>query len=153
MLLNNICFLTILFLSLQLKAVCVTSKTVQLRAAPNKKAAVTWQVGKYMPLKKISEKSGWLQVEDVDGERHWVQKSAVSEKIVCAVVKSTQATLRQRPSGSAPAIESGAVDKYTPFKRVGREDSWVQLEDEYKTRSWANEKLLWWPVTRSSVHF
>lgn len=111
-----------------------------------------------MPLLKIGEqrdkqKHNWLEVRDLDGEKHWVRSNAVSAKAVCVVVKSKSARLRQGPGKEHPLADLEAVDKFTPFKKLDREGEWVQIEDEYSGKYWVHEMNLWIPATRNSVSF
>jgi len=133
--------------------ICVTAEKANLRSGPGQNFKVTWTVGKFMPLMQVGSKGQWIQVRDLDGEEHWINSSMVSRKVQCVVVKTRYANLRRGPRASAQIAEIQTADRYTPFKKVDREGSWVQVEDDYKSKFWISDSTLWWPVKRSSVRF
>ncbi len=106
-----------------------------------------------MPLLQTGSKGGWVKVQDMDGETHWILGSNVSGRIQCVVVKSKFANLRTKPSTSAPLADLTLVDRYTPFKKLQREEAWLQVEDEMKEKYWLSDAYVWWAVKRSSVKF
>ncbi len=148
-------FIGLLFISFSAHAtpVCVTANRATLRAGPSSKEKVTWIVGKYMPFKKVGAKNSWSKVEDVDRETHWTESKNLSTRINCVVVKTKTANLRRAPSSTAEASDIPIADKYTPFKKLERDDAWLHLEDSYKDKYWASDTVMWWPVNRSNISF
>lgn len=134
-------------------AVCVLAKNAQLRKGPGTNFPVTWAVGQYMPFMKIGEKNGWAQVKDLDNQTHWVIARALTQRFGCAVVKTKQARLRRGPSLRSPASEPELVDRYTPFKKIDREGSWIRVQDDHKTEYWVSETQLWIPMVKTTVTF
>ena len=134
-------------------AVCVQTKNAQLRKGPGVNFPVTWAVGQYMPLMKVGEKNGWAQVKDLDNQTHWVISRDLTQKYGCAVVKAKQARLRRGPSPRSPASEPELVDRYTPFKKIDRQGSWIRVEDDHHGEFWVGENLLWIPMTKTVVTF
>lgn len=133
---------------------CVSEYQTRLRAEPSSAAKVTWVVGRYMPLIEKDRKGSWIQVQDMDGETHWVSAGEVTSKERCVVVKSRQASLRQSPSRKAPFGDVASVDRYTAFKRLEADpEDWYWVEDEVGTRFWIPAKDVWRPVTVSKVGF
>ena len=106
-----------------------------------------------MPLKKIGEKGGWYKVQDVDKETHWVPKGAVTDNIVCVVVRSKSTRLRTGPGSQFPLADFQVVDKYTPFKKLGREEDWIFLEDDDGQKYWTADASLWQPLTYVQLSF
>lgn len=138
--------------------VCVVRTTVELHKSPNSTSPVSWIVGRNMPLLKISEqrdkqKNNWYEVRDLDGEKHWLRSNLVSHKVVCVVVRSKTARLRQGPGKEFPLAELEQVDRFTPFRKLDRDGEWVQIEDEYSGQYWIHESNLWIPAVRNSVRF
>ena len=125
----------------------------RLRAGPSAKQRVTWTVGQYMPLKEIGKKGMWYQVQDLDGQTHWISKSLVTAKFQCVAVKSKIANLRKGPGKKFPATELATADRYTPFRQVQREGEWLLVQDEYKGTYWVADAQMWWPVSRVSLKF
>jgi SH3-like domain-containing protein len=133
--------------------VCVISEKANLRKAPSGDAPISWVVAQFMPLNKIGQKGIWAQVQDLDGETHWVASSTISSRINCVVVKTKTAPLRQAANLRSPAAEIGFADRYTPFKKIDRDGGWIQLQDEYKSKFWVYETNVWIPVIRARVTF
>ena len=135
------------------QAVCVLAKNAQLRKGPGKSFPVTWAVGQYMPFMKVAEKNGWAQVKDLDNQIHWVISRALTQRFGCAVVKAKQAHLRRGPSLRSPASEPELVDRYTPFKKLDREGSWLKVQDDHKSEFWISDAQVWVPTTKTTVTF
>jgi uncharacterized protein YgiM (DUF1202 family) len=135
------------------QAVCVAAKNAQLRKGPGVSFPVTWAVGQYMPFMKVGEKNGWAQVKDLDNQTHWVIARVLTQKWGCAVVRTKQARLRRGPSLRSPASEPELVDRYTPFKKVDREGSWIRVQDDHRSEYWVSETQLWIPMTKTVITF
>ena len=147
-----------LFLTLALplvanaEAVCVQTKTAILRKGPSTSFPVTWTVGQNMPFLRVTEKGGWSEVKDLDGQLHWVSSRVLSAKFQCGVVKAKQAKLRRGGASKAPASLETA-DRYTPFRKVDRDGNQILVQDEYKAEYWIAENALWSPVVRTQMAF
>jgi SH3-like domain-containing protein len=133
--------------------VCVTSARAPMRKGPGTQFPVTWSVGQNMPLLKISQKGGWVQVQDVDGDTHWISASSVSARNSCVVVKARSAPLRSGPGSNHPLSEITFADRYTPFKKVDRDGPWIKLQDDYKGTYWVYETNVWIPVMKARISF
>ncbi len=139
-----------IFCSSFVEAVCVVSESAQLRSSPSYSASVSWVVGKYMPLDVIKSKGSWLQVRDVDGEKHWVLKNTVSDRLDCLVVKARQSNLRTGPGPSFEKAPFSMADRYFPFKHLGGEDGWYYIEDDYGNIAWIFSGNVWRPKKSQS---
>ncbi len=131
---------------------CVTTDRANLRKGPGPNFKITWTVGKFMPLKKISRQGAWYKVEDVDNETHWIQVSAVSEVLSCVVVKARTAVLRQAATVSSTPAEFTVVDRYTPFKKLDRSGEYIQVANEYES-FWIKDSAVWYPVNKMTLTF
>jgi len=120
---------------------CVRSNTANLRAGPGTEFATTWQVQKYMPLKKIKKNKDWYKVGDLDGDEHWIFSKIVTETFKCAVIKVKLANIRSGPGKNFKKIHSFA--KYTAFKVIETKGDWLRLEDERKESYWLFSPLAW----------
>jgi SH3-like domain-containing protein len=139
-------------LAAKAEAVCVQTKTAILRKGPATTFPITWTVGQNMPFLRVSEKGGWSEVKDLDGQVHWVNSRVLSAKFQCGVVKARQAKLRRGNATKQPASLELA-DRYTPFRKVDRDGAQILVQDEYKAEYWIAEAALWSPVTRTQVAF
>lgn len=126
---------------------------ITLRKGPGDKNPVSWKVAKYMPFMRTDRKSGWAKVQDLEGEEHWAKNSDLSTAYRCVVVKTNVATLRKEPKPDAAPIEIKTADRYTPFKRLGNDREWVQIEDETGRQAWVHESNVWKPVNVQSISF
>lgn len=135
------------------QAVCTRSAMTVLRKGPGAKFDKTWVVSKYMPFLKLDMKSGWLKLQDMDGQVHYGRAADFSQSIRCVVVKSNTAETRQGPGTSFPYGDFKTLDRYTPLKRVGIDTGWVQVENDLGMKSWVQESKLWHPVKMQAVKF
>ena len=107
-----------------------------------------------MPLQATGEKKGtWIEVSDVDGQKHWVSSHDVSTRLTCLVVSSKRARLRSGPGSKFETAPAGIADRYTPFVDLGGEDGWTMVEDEMGQRSWINLDQTWKAHRRFRVSF
>ena len=135
-------FLFAALMAVEAKALCVSSKRANLRVSPSTSAAKTWNVVRYMPLRRVGGKKGWSQVQDVDGDKHWVYNRLVTKKIKCAVIKTKRANLRTAPGGKIHPKYSSA-EKYVTFRFVKQKGGWAQVQDEDGSKYWVARKLIW----------
>ncbi len=124
-------------------ALCVNVPEANLRSGPGTKYEKTWEVFKYMPFKKVTDKGSWYKVQDVDGDTHWIYKKLVTSKIECAVVKTDTANIRTGPGTNFSKNALSPALKYDSFKVVQRKSSWVKVMDEFGDTGWIFRKLLW----------
>lgn len=122
---------------------CIKAPEANLRKGPGTNHEKSWEVFKYMPLKKIGKKGSWYHVEDVDGEKHWVYSKLVTDGMRCAVVKVKAANVRTGPGTNYDALFATPVDKYYCFKVIETRGDWVKVEDELQNKGWVYKPLLW----------
>ena len=90
-----------------------------------------------MPFKKVAKERGWYQVQDLDNDYHWIQKSKVTSKYKCAVVKSKWASLRTGPGRKYRRHKKySKAEKYVTFRFLKRKGQWSQVEDT----SWVKKR-------------
>jgi SH3-like domain-containing protein len=138
---------------IELHALCISSSQVDLKAKPSSSSRTSWTVGKYTPLIQIDRKKEWVQVEDVDGARHWVHARHLTSKVNCAMVRARIANLRIGPGAQYSPTDLSVVRKYAAFKKLDRDEEWLKLQDEYGHVHWMHEKTLWEPRVRSKMSF
>jgi len=122
---------------------CIKAPEANLRKGPGTDHEKSWEVFKYMPLKKIGKKGSWYHVEDVDGEKHWVYSKLVTDGMRCAVVKVKAANVRTGPGTNYDALFATPVDKYYCFRVIETRGDWVKVEDELQNKGWVYKPLLW----------
>lgn len=126
-------------------ALCVHVAEANLRQGPGTQHGKSWEVFRYMPFKRLAQRGNWYQVEDVDGDRHWIHRPLVSDNLRCAVVRSNQANVRTGPGTSHPAAPFSPVPRYYAFKVLEVRGDWVRVEDEVANTGWVHRPLLWMP--------
>lgn len=146
-------FLSVFLLSVVSQAACVIQEKVKLHAKPDAKSKVTWTVGPHMPLVEVNKKGAWYQVQDFEGEKHWVHARHLTWKGSCVVVKAKVVNLRLGPGQKFASTELGSARKYATFKKVGRDDDWIKIQDSYGQIHWAHENNFWEPRGYSRVSF
>jgi SH3-like domain-containing protein len=139
----NIFFLVGLFTAGTVDAECITSDNVRLRVAPSKYAAVTWKVRKYFPVKKIGETEYWMNVIDLEGDKHWVAKLHVTKKYHCAIVKVSEARIKEEPGKRAKDKYKESANKYETFKFMSAKRGWIQVKDVHGDIGWIPYRDLW----------
>ncbi|HBH60578.1 MAG TPA: hypothetical protein DDX85_02310 [Nitrospiraceae bacterium] len=124
-------------------ALCVNVSDANLRSGPGTQYEKTWEVFKYMPFKKITQKGAWYKVKDVDGDEHWIYKKLVTSKFKCAVVKKNNINIRTGPGRNFNTTLLSPAVTYDSFKIIKARDSWVNVVDEFGNNGWIFKQLLW----------
>jgi len=126
---------------------CVKKNGVNLYQGPKTSSAVSWTVGKNMPLQGTGEKKGsFVEVEDLDGQIHWIKRGDVSTKNRCLVIQVRSTRLRQGSGKNSPMAEMANMTKYSPFKDLGGEEGWTLIEDDTGAKAWVNLDHVWKPM-------
>ena len=124
-------------------ALCIGVPEANLRQGPATQYEKSWEVFKYMPLKKIGQEGKWYKVEDVDGDIHWVYSRLTTNGMRCAVVKVDKANVRTGPGTRFAKSPLSPVDKYYSFKIIDSKGAWVKVQDEVFNDGWVAKSLLW----------
>ncbi|RME67097.1 MAG: hypothetical protein D6778_03755 [Nitrospirae bacterium] len=135
--------LTTCLMTSDLMALCVKVPVANLRAGPGTNYKKTWQVYKYMPLRRIGKKGDWYKVKDVDGDIHWVFKNLVTSRYKCAVVKKDEANIRTGPGTHYKQTELSPALRYDTFRVLRIKGKWVKVRDEFGEEGWIYRPLLW----------
>lgn len=124
-------------------SLCVTADTANLRAGPGTKYEISWQVFKYMPLKKLSKQGNWYRVQDFEGDTHWIYNKLVTDKYKCAVVNVDEANVRSGPGTKYKKTILSPLILYESVKILNTKGSWVNAMYESGDTGWIFRKLLW----------
>ncbi len=135
------------------QALCVSGDNVNLRSKPDAKSKISWVVGRNMPLLEVDRKGPWIQVKDLEGSRHWVHARNVTSKVNCVVVRSRTAHLKAGPGSQFGQTDLGFAKKYSAFKKIGRDEEWIKVQDSYGEVHWVNETTMWEPRNYSRITF
>ena len=122
-------------------ALCTVEDKIQLYAGPGTENSKTsWLLHKYTPLRKVDVWNDWYQVEDMDGDKHWVHASGVSDRLYCLAV-NVEITRTWRGPGTEYG-EIGLVKKHETFLFANRQGQWSQAVQEGKSL-WILSKEVW----------
>jgi SH3-like domain-containing protein len=143
----------ILAFSSSVHALCVSTYEANLREGPGPKFKITWTVSKYTPLIALSSKGGWIEVEDQDGQKHWLYGQNATDRYSCLSIRYSTAKLRTQPSDKAPLADIRQVDRYTPFKRLDRIEEWYQVEAPWGGEYWVHESTIWRPLKVQKISY
>lgn len=107
-----------------------------------------------MPLLDTGKTSGeYLEVLDLEKEKHWVRKSEISRKMNCLVVKSPITTLRTGPGDDYSRAPASYADKYSAFLDHGGEDGWTMIQADDGQKAWINLDTTWKPSRTMRMRF
>lgn len=132
-----------LIASTQAAAWCIKVPEANLRQGPGTNFDKSWEVFKYMPLQKTGQRGSWYQMQDVDGDSHWVYSKLVTSNMRCAVVRVETANVRTGPGTNYENSPLSPVEKYYSFKVIETQGDWVKVEDEVFNEGWVYKPLLW----------
>lgn len=124
-------------------ALCVKAPVANLRAGPGTEFKKTWEVYKYMPFQKITQKGKWIKVKDVDGDNHWISEILVTTEFRCAVVTSKKINVRKEPSLEAEKSVLSPAKKYFTYKFIEKKGDWIKVMDFENDTGWVHKKFLW----------
>ena len=124
-------------------ALCVTGNNVNLRSGPGTKYEKTWEVQKYTPLQKVSQKGKWFRVKDVDGDTHWVYSPLVTSKYLCGTVKVGDANTRKGPGTRFRKHKKFTILRYTSFRLLSTKKGWARVRESTGDTYWVFRKLIW----------
>lgn len=144
---------SLFFFCIELHAVCVREGKAYLRKGPGQNYQRSWTVGKYMPFEEVSRQGNWVKLKDVDGEVHWAHGSILTRSVSCVVVKVPYAQLKAGPGERFGKASIWLADKYTAYKKIKDQDSWVQVENARQQKFWVSRKSLWEPVRIQKISF
>jgi len=147
-----ILFLFAFLISIHAGAVCVSKSEVELKTKPDGKGSA-WIVGRYMPLMQVSRKGAWIQVMDVDSSKHWIHARYLTDDFDYVIVRSSTANLRLGPGTQYPSTDLAVVRKYATFRKLGRDEDWIKVQDEFGQIHWLHESTVWEPRFRTKVSF
>jgi SH3-like domain-containing protein len=135
------------------EGLCISAQKANLRSGPSSKEPVSWVVGKYTPLLKTKSKGAWIQVEDVDGQTHWVHRRLVSYSMSCLTVKVQRSLLRTGPGKSFPLAKYRMASRYESFLKLDREVHWYKVKDAEGELAWIYDDHIWRPLKSVDITF
>lgn len=124
----------------QAKMVSIVGKKVNMRSGPGERYAVLWELGKGFPLRALKEKTGWVKVEDFEGDVGWVYKK-LTGRTPYLIVKKKRVNIRSGAGTKYKIV--GKADYGVVFKTLERGRGWVKVRHENGLTGWVKRNLLW----------
>lgn len=120
--------------------VSVKSNTINVRAQPNTRSEVLWELSKGYPLQVTARQGNWLKVRDHEAALGWVHRPLTSNE-AHHVVKARTANLRQGP-GTQHRV-SGKLQQHEVVHTLEKRQNWVRVRSDSGTQGWVSRNLLW----------
>jgi len=120
----------------------IGKKRANVRAKPNLKSDVLFQVFQGDPIKVAKQRDDWVYVTDYKHNTGWVYKPLVSNTRT-VVVLVDNANIRKGPGSKGPVVGKGSEGEiYKLFAEKGR---WVKVGYywENKVIGWIRDDLVW----------
>lgn len=133
-----------LFFCFNLSSECVTKDGVGLRLRPSKKAALTWEVRKYFPFKKLKKETKyWTQILDLYGNKHWIPKMHYTKRYHCVIVKADESRIKEEPRIASKDKYREPAFKYETFRFLRAKRGWIKVQDVHGDTGWLLYKDVW----------
>lgn len=120
--------------------VSVKGKTVNVRAQPNTRSDILWELSKGYPLQVTARQGSWLKVRDYESSLGWVHRPLTSNE-AHHVVKARTANMRQGP-GTQHRI-AGKLQQHEVVHTLEKRKDWVKVRSESGSQGWVARNLLW----------
>jgi SH3-like domain-containing protein len=120
--------------------VSIDRDSVNMRAGAGTRHAVQWELARGYPLRVLTHRGGWLQVEDFEGDRGWVL-ARLTGRTPHTVVKVKRANLRSAPGTRARVV--GQLGYGEVLRTLERRPGWLRVRDSAGRSGWVARRLLW----------
>ncbi len=120
--------------------VSISGSTVNMRAQPNLRSEVLWELKRGYPLKVLKRNGRWLKVRDFENDSGWVARS-LTGRSPHHVVKSDTANVRKGPSTRHAIV--GKAEYGETLRTLGKRGKWVHVRRSNGQKGWIAGSLLW----------
>lgn len=120
--------------------VSVKGNTVNVRAQPQARAQVQWELTKGYPLQVTARQGNWLKVRDYESALGWVYRPNTSTQ-AHHVVKARTANLRNGPGTNHRVV--GKLDQHEVVRTLEKRAGWAKVRSQGGTQGWVARNLLW----------
>jgi SH3-like domain-containing protein len=120
----------------------IGKKRANVRAEPNLKSEILFQVHRGDPIKVAKQKDNWVYVTDFQHNSGWVYKPLVAN-IKTVVVLAKTANIRKGPSLKRPVVKRAAAGEI--YKMFAEKGSWVKVGYYWENEviGWIRDDLVW----------
>lgn len=118
----------------------IKGETVNIRAEPNTRSEIAWELTKGYPLAVVKKQGNWLQVKDIDGVLGWVYRP-VTTNTPHYLVKVKTANLRAGMGTKHRIVAK--LNKYDVVRTLEKKQGWAKVKTSEGTQGWVSQKLVW----------
>jgi len=120
----------------------IGKERANVRAKPNLKSEILFQVFQGDPIKVEKQKDDWVYVTDYKHNAGWVYKPLVSN-IKTVVVSADNANIRKVPGLKGPVVKRAAEGEI--YKLFAEKGQWVKVGYYWENEviGWIREDLVW----------
>jgi SH3-like domain-containing protein len=118
----------------------VSASVANIRSGPGTTHDVLWQVQKYYPIQVLKKLGAWYNFRDFEGDEGWIHES-LTNKVPTVITIKDNCNVRSGPGTKHEVLFT--VDKGIPFRVIGQEGSWLQIEHADGDRGWIYKSLVW----------
>jgi SH3-like domain-containing protein len=119
---------------------CVNVPTANVRARPEEKAPVLWQIERYHPVFVVEKKGSWYRFRDYENDEGWIHQSLLDGNN-CVITKMNKGNIRSGPATSHSILFT--FEKGIPFKVLKKQGDWFFIEHSDGDRGWIHKSLVW----------
>lgn len=140
---------TILFLIFHTNSFAEMKSTsgeeVTLRSGPGEKYSVKWEYGNGFPLKVITKKGKWVQVQDFENDRGWIHTSKLNNEphVIVKVNKGKNKKINIRSGPGTKYAVVGQAYYGVVLAKKEEKKGWVRIRHESGLEGWMDKSLLW----------
>jgi SH3-like domain-containing protein len=120
--------------------VSIKGSVVNMRSGPSTNSEVLWELERGYPLRVISRKGSWVQVQDFENDKGWVA-SSLTGKTPHHIVKARIANIRSGPGTGYRVV--GKAERYDLMRTRGSKSGWIRVESRSGVKGWMSKRLLW----------
>ncbi|WP_424953228.1 SH3 domain-containing protein [Comamonas terrigena] len=120
--------------------VSVKGNSANVRAQPQARAQVQWELSKGYPLQVTARQGNWLKVRDYESALGWVYRPNTSTQ-AHHVVKARTANLRNGPGANHRVI--GKLEQHEVVRTLEKRAGWAKVRSPSGTQGWVARSLLW----------
>lgn len=120
--------------------VSVAGKSVNIRAQPNTRSQVLWELSRGYPLQVQARQGKWLKVRDFETSLGWIY-APLTNKTRHRVIKVANANLRSKPSTKGRVLRK--LHRYDVVRTLGTKGSWAHVRTASGLTGWIAKSLTW----------
>lgn len=123
----------------------VQGDKVHLRANPDTKAKVKWELGDGYPMEVIKREGDWVLAKDFENDSGWILKSRLqkNQHVIVKANKNQEMTIniRRGPTTDEPIV--GKAYYGVVFTVQEKKGDWLRVRHESGLTGWIKSDLVW----------